>query len=133
MANENNAESGKVENFSEMGDNTSNEVGNTVAEGRTSEEATANEWKGIIDAKDQIISAYESQVESLKNQVERLMRNGAAITDGNSKGSDESANENDAQASNVGNALGGFGSGLAGTGDYVSVKDLGREIGKRER
>lgn len=130
MAEENNitANGGKVENLGEMGDNTLNESGNTGADVSASED-TSDGWQEIVSAKDQIIGAYEKQVASLKKQVETLMRNGAVINDG--KGDEEKPEQK--SRGNVGNALGGFGQGFSGDGEYVSVKDLGKEIGKRER
>ena len=122
------ANGGKVENSAKMGDTTGNESGNTAA-GVSAPEDTAEGWEQIVNTKDQIIGAYEKQVASLKKQVETLMRNGAVINDG--KG--EEAKPEDKSRGNVGNALGGFGHGFSGGGDYVSVKDLGKEIGKRER
>ena len=123
-----NSNGGKVENLGEMGDNTPNESGNTAA-GVSAPEDTAEGWEQIVSTKDEIIGAYEKQVASLKKQVETLMRNGAVINDG--KGEEEKPESN--SRGNVGNALGGFGQGFSGGGDYVSVKDLGKEIGKRER
>ena len=123
-----NANGGKVENSAEMGDNTVNESGNTGADVSASED-TSEGWQEIVSAKDQIIGAYEKQVESLKKQVETLMRNGAVINDG--KG-EEKEPENKSRG-NVGNVLGGFGQGFSSGDEYVSVKDLGKEIGKRER
>jgi len=130
MAEENSitANGGKVENSAEMGDNTPDESGNTGA-GVSAPEDTPEGWQQIVSAKDEIIGAYEKQVASLKKQVETLMRNGAVINDG--KGEEDKPEEK--SRGNVGNALGGFGQGFSGGGDYVSVKDLGKEIGKRER
>ena len=130
MEEENNitANGGKVENSAKMGDNTPDESGNTAA-GVSAPEDTAEGWEQIVSTKDEIIGAYEKQVASLKKQVETLMRNGAVINDG--KGGEEKPEEK--SRGNVGNALGGFGQGFSGGDDYVSVKDLGKEIGKRER
>lgn len=119
---------GKVENSAEMVDNTPDESGNTGA-GVSAPEDASDGWREIVNAKDQIIGAYEKQVASLKKQVETLMRNGAVINDG--KGIEEKPEQK--SRGNVGNALGGFGQGFSSSDEYVSVKDLGKEIGKRER
>ena len=88
-------------------------------------EDTGAAYEDIISAKDEIIGAYQKQVSSLKAQIAQLVRDGAVISDGTK---DPGESSHTLQQSN----LGGFGKGAEYYGASLDLKDLGREIGKRD-
>lgn len=89
-------------------------------------EDTVKSWQEIIEVKDGIISAYESQVSSLKDQIANLVRNGAYIQEQNNDDSQKAPSNN-----GINNPFGGFGHDVSMLDDF-KFSDLGKDIGKRD-
>lgn len=83
-----------------------------VAVGGTTEETTVVDYETIIEQKDRQIETLLESAKNLQNQINVLLRNGASISDSinNEVESNESKNDVD---------------------EYVSLSDLGHEMGQR--
>lgn len=87
----------------------------TISAGENAPEDTPNAQQQIINQQNETIAALLERTQSLTNQINELIRNGAAINDGNSTNAQQQQ-----QAATPSLA-----------DDYIPLKDLGAEIGKR--
>lgn len=83
-----------------------------VAEDDTSEDTTGDNYRALVEKQNNLIDTLMGQIDSYQKQIETLMRNGAVIRDNAS----DAAPEHDS---------------VVDSPDYVSLADLGKEIGKR--
>lgn len=91
--------------------------GNTASAGASAPEDAQpeNPYEVIIEQQNRTIDTLIAQAESLNAQIVRLLQSGVQITDGN------------AQPDN------GYVNDSVLPEDYVPLKDLGAEIGKRDK
>lgn len=75
-------------------------------------EDTLEAYKELFEKQQAAVAKAEQQVKSLQDQISILMRNGASVTSGQQQQQQTAASPKDDDA-------------------YVSMNDLGREIGKR--
>lgn len=94
-------------------DNPAANVATNSAEGTTSED-TRTAQQQIIDQQNETITALLERTQSLTNQINELIRNGAAINDNSTQAQQQPQANTPSLAD-----------------DYVPLKDLGAEFGKR--
>lgn len=83
-----------------------------VAEDETSEDTTGDNYRALVEKQNNLIDTLMGQIDSYQKQIETLMRNGAVIRDDASNAAPEQ-------------------NSVVDSPDYVSLADLGTEIGKR--
>lgn len=99
-------------------DNMQADTGTDTGAGPSSPEDTPNAenpYRSTIEQQNSTIQALMEQNERLTTQINKLIRNGAAIVDDSSTGSVSMPDNPDITASD----------------DYIPLKDLGSEFGKR--
>ena len=86
----------------------------TISAGESTPEDTPNAQQQIINQQNETIAALLERTQSLTNQINELIRNGAAITDNSTNAQQQQQAPTPSLAD-----------------DYIPLKDLGAEIGKR--
>lgn len=109
---ENTKESVNNVNNIDTNENNNDNVTADVAEDKTSEDTTGENYRALFEKQNNLIDTLMEQIDSYQKQIETLMRNGAVIQDGKI---DTNEHVND----------------VTETPEYVSLADLGKEIGKR--
>lgn len=111
----------------------------TSAAGEPAED-TLKAYQALFEKQQAELAAEKERTKSLQNQINILMRNGGHVPNGSSSGANElSGNDTSPQNSsgmpNPANGFGTFNSSVCGTEEpqepYVSLTDLGAEVGKR--
>ena len=98
-------------------------AGNAGAAGSSAEDTQAQ----MFDTQQKQISQLIEQNKSLQSQIETLLRSGASIVEDNGQQQQQQA-QNAQQVGNMTQAQAEY----RRSEDYVSLADLGKEIGKRE-
>lgn len=103
-------------NNDNVDDNINGNQGPDAGEKRP-EDATGGAYDKVIDSQNQTISALLGQIESLNSQITKLVRaNGTESTET----PDDASNDASSESGELGE-------------DYVYLKDLGTQIGKRDK
>lgn len=99
-------------------------AGNAGAAGSSAEDTQAQ----MFDTQQKQIAQLIEQNRSLQSQIETLLRSGASITDDSQQQQQQQQAQNAQQVGNMTQAQFEY----RRSEDYVSLADLGKEIGKRE-
>lgn len=116
-------QTGGVQTLSNDGTMQSGNAGNAGAAGSSAEDTQAQ----MFDTQQRQIEQLIEQNKSLQSQIETLLRSGASIVDDSQQQQQQQA-QNAQQVGNMTQAQ----SEYRRSEDYVSLADLGKEIGKRE-
>lgn len=119
-------QTGGVQTLSNDGTMQAGNAGTAGAAGSTAEDTQAE----MFAMQQQQIAQLIEQNKSLQSQIGTLLRNGASITDDNQQQQQQQAQnaQNMQQVGNMTQAQAEY----RRSEDYVSLADLGKEIGKRE-
>lgn len=116
-------QTGGVQTLSNDGTMQTGNAGNAGAAGSSAEDTQAQ----MFAMQQQQIAQLIEQNKSLQSQIGTLLRNGASITDDNQQ-QVQNAQQQAQQVGNMTQAQAEY----RRSEDYVSLADLGKEIGKRE-
>lgn len=102
-------------------------AGNAGAAGSSAEDTQAQ----MFETQQKLIDQLIEQNKSLQSQIGTLLRNGAIVTDDNQQQQAQNAQQQAQNAQQVGNMTQAQAE-YRRSENYVSLADLGKEIGKRE-
>lgn len=117
-------QTGGVQTLSNDGTMQAGNAGNAGAAGSSAEDTQAQ----MFETQQKQIAQLIEQNKSLQSQIETLLRSGASIVDDSQQQQQQQQAQNAQQVGNMTQAQAEY----RRSEDYVSLADLGKEIGKRE-